>query len=327
MSDMKLTKVFFWLLIPLQQANAWAICPPALDRMIKEFPEWKEYGQPFQVEEITTGLTNHNFKVTFPARSYFVRLKSDNSGLLGLDADREYFCTQAAASLGIAPAILYYLPDEPAMALPYIAGKPLENNRESCQRVLTALRLFHQSGFTLPSIFCPYGVIRDYYRHATALRSDRHIPLASYVMPIVEEIRTVIPSFSQLVPCHLDLYSANFLDDGPKIWIVDCEYRAMADPLYVLATLASSKYMSLKDMQDLLKLYLDNPSERDFAYFYLLSILADVRWWLWSYIQKESSQIQAPYLDFADDSLYQIMQKTVHPYYRQSLDLLNGGDL
>lgn len=315
--------ISFFLFLILGYASAWAYLSPSLDRIIQELPEWKQNHQQFQVEEIASGLTNHNFKVIFPSCTYFVRLGCKNTTLLGLDPDREFFCTQAAATLGIAPGILVYLPDERAMAFPFIISKPPEKNRETYKQILSTLRQFHQSGIVIPSTFCPYQVILDYYRHATRLRPDRPIPSASYVLSIVEEIHTVIPHFRQLAPCHLDLFHLNFLDDGSKIWIIDWEYSAMADPLFDLATLVSSDRLSVEAMQELLELYMENPTEKDFAYLYLMSILADVRWWFWNYIQAEVSDISSQYLDFADVTLQLILQKTSHPQYQKSLYLLN----
>lgn len=315
-------KLCFLIFFCCQTSCAWGYFPYAIDQLIQELPEFKQFPDDYQVEKIDTGLTNQNFKIIFPTRTYFARLGSDNADLLGLNTDREVFCTKAAASMGIAPGIILYLSNEHAMVLPYIDSKPLEKNRASYGRMLTVLRQFHQSKIILPTTLCPYEVIKDYYRYARDLRPDHHIPLASHVLPIVEEIRTVIPRFRQITPCHLDLFFRNFLDDGEKIWIIDWEYSAMADPLFDLATLVSSDKLSFAEMKEILELYLNTPSEKDLAYLYLLSILADVRWWLWNHIQSESSQIESNYLDFADDSLFQIMQKTNHPQYQKSLQLL-----
>lgn len=322
----KFLRFYFWFLILLQSPFAWTSHSTKIDLLISKLPEYKQFDHLFRFEKIEGGLTNHNFKVIFPTQSYFVRLKSDNLELLGLNADREFFCTQTAASLGIAPSIILYLPEEHAMAFSYIASKPPEKNQAAYRRVLATVRHFHQSDVILPTIFCPYECINDYYRHAINLRPDHHIPLASYVLPIVEEIRTAIPRFGTLAPCHLDLYNLNFLDDGEKIWIIDWEYSAMADPLFDIATLVSSDRLTFSEMQDLLELYIESPTEKDLAYLYLMTLLADIRWWLWNYIQAEVSQIQSQYLDFADYSLYHILQKIAHPHYQESLRLLKAKD-
>jgi thiamine kinase-like enzyme len=43
-----------------------------------------------------------------------------------------------------------------------------------------------------------------------------------------------------LRPCHNDLLSANFIDDGERLWIVDWEYAGMGDPYFDLANFAAN---------------------------------------------------------------------------------------
>lgn len=321
---MKYTKHFLWLLILLQEACLCAWVPPQLESLIQELPEFLQYHSSYQVEKIEGGLTNHNFKVIFPKQTYFVRLASANGALLGLDLEREIACTNAAAELGIAPGIILYSPKERAIALPFIDAPPPKKNRAGYQRLLTTLRKLHQSGVAFPTLFCPYRAIEDYYWHATKLRAGQNIPDVPEILTIVHEIRSVIPQFRELSPCHLDLFNLNFLDDGQKIWIVDWEYSAMADPLFDLATLISSDRLSLSQMEELLELYLGCPMAEDYAYLFLLCILADIRWWLWNYIQVEISDIPVPYLEFADYTLGQIRQKVADPHYCQSLQLFDS---
>lgn len=323
---MTIAFLLFFLIFAFSYPLRGAFCatpyPPALKHLLRQLPEWEKFSLQVQIEKIETGLTNHNFKVIFPTQTYFVRLGSDNPTALGLNSDREHFCTQAAASLGIAPAVIKYLSEEHAMAFPFIESKPLQKSRENYQRVLSLLRQFHQSGFSLPTTFSPYDAIRDYYRHVTNLQLGRCAAYASYFLTIVEEIEKAVPSFREICPCHLDLYTLNFLDDGAKIFIIDWEYSAMADPLFDLATLVESDNLSLPEMQDLLDIYLDAPTREDFAYLYLMSILAHIRMGLWSCIQAEVSQIKTNYSAFADDSFNRALHKTRLPQYRESLLLI-----
>ncbi len=322
---MKTIKLWIIFLLVLKNFNLSALPSSALENVLHQLPEWKTFGDQVKIEKIESGLTNHNLKVSFPTKAYFVRMGADNPDVLGLDADREYICTKEAASLGIAPDILIYLPEEHIMVMPFIISKPFQKNQDTYQRTLSALRQFHTSRKRLPTTFCPYGVIRDYYRHAATLRADHHVPLASYLLAIVEEIRRAVPQFQKLAPCHLDLFSRNFLDDGSKVWIIDWEYSAMADPIYDLATWVSIDSLSLAEMQDMLELYFNSPpTPRDVAYLYLMSILADIRWGLWNLIQAEVSKIKANYLDYADELFYQAFQKAAHPHYKQSLLLLQS---
>lgn len=319
---MKTIRIFIILLASLKNIVLFALSSSALETLLHQLPEWGTFGDQVQIEKIETGLTNHNFKVVFPTKAYFVRMGSDRPDLLGIDPAREYVCAKQAADLGIAPNVLLYVPEDHTMVMPFIVSQPLQKNRLTTERILSALRQFHTCGKTLPTMFCPYGVIRDYYHHAMALRADHCVPFSSSLLPLVEEIRRAVPHFQQLVPCHLDLFSRNFLDDGNKIWIIDWEYSAMADPLYDLACWASVDSLSLAEMQELLELYLDSPAPRDLAYLYVMSILVDIRWGLWNLIQAEVSQIKANYSNYADELFNQAFNKAEHPQYQKSLLLL-----
>lgn len=295
--------------------------------ILPHFPEWKKFKNDVHIEPIEAGLTNKNFKISFPSKTYFVRICGKSKEILGLDALREVECTQQATALGIAPEVLFYNSEERFFVMPFIDSKPIEKNFETYAKMMPLLRLFHDSGKTLPTTFCPYGVISNYYQQALALRADHHIPLSAHLLKIVDEIRLCAPTFRKLVPCHLDLFYKNLLDDGKRMWIIDWEYGAMADPLYDLATCASSNYLTIEEMKELLALYLEEVKPQDFAYFYLMTILVDIRWGLWSLIQAEVSDIEVPYLDYADDAFYQALLKATHPQFKQSILILNSSDV
>lgn len=321
---MRLKNTLFIFIFFFQNLYVIAQYPASLESILHHLPEWKMLNQEVKIENIEGGLTNQNFKVIFPNNSYFIRTGSQNAHLLGLDSEREYFCTKEAAALGIAPHVLFYDSESHIMVMPFIESLPIKKDLITYRRVLSLLRQLHNSEIKLSNTFCPYDIIYNYYQHAVDLRHDQHVPLSSYLLSIVEEIRQVAPSYRNLVPCHLDLYSKNFLDDGNKIWIIDWEYSAMADPLYDLATLASADFLSLQEMQEILQIYLEKPTPQDFAYFYLMTILVDMRWAFWSLIQAEASQIKAPYLDYVDYFFQQIILRFNHPIYRNSLALLQA---
>jgi thiamine kinase-like enzyme len=315
----KLLGLFFlWQHTLLAMSN-----PQSLQDILKTLPEWEQQKHLVQIEKIETGLSNQNYKAIFPTQSYFVRIASSNASLLRSSCENEFISTKAASAMGIAPFVICYLPDQQAIIFPFINSKPMSKQPDSYKRLIRALTQFHDSNVALPTTFCPYETIQQYYLSAVELRASHHIPGDVQALKTVDEIRNAIPSFKKLVPCHLDLYHENCLDDGNRIWLVDWEYSAMADPLFDLATLASSEFMSLDEMKELINLYISDPQKKDLAYLYLMSILADTRWWLWCYIQAETSKVEADYLSFADWSFKNLLEKVAHPYYHQSLQIIN----
>ena len=57
------------------------------------------------------GITNHNFRATFGDHDVVIRIAGAETELLGIDRAAEHVATEAAAKLGIAPAVLAFLPE------------------------------------------------------------------------------------------------------------------------------------------------------------------------------------------------------------------------
>jgi aminoglycoside phosphotransferase (APT) family kinase protein len=70
------------------------------------------------------GITNRNYRVRFGARDYVVRLPGKDTGLLGIDREAERLANQAAARLGIAPAVA--AADEQAIVTEFVICRPVD---------------------------------------------------------------------------------------------------------------------------------------------------------------------------------------------------------
>ena len=78
---------------------------------------------PREVEPMTGGLTNVNFKVTTPERTVVVRLSGSDGDLLSIDRDAEHVNSRRAAESGAAPEVLRYLPEHHALIVAWIEGR------------------------------------------------------------------------------------------------------------------------------------------------------------------------------------------------------------
>lgn len=289
--------------------------------VLSQLPEWNE--EAAQIEPIAGGQTNHNFKLILPEQTYFIRMGSDAPGLLGLSSKREYECTYLASQTGFAPPVALYAPEAHIMITPFIESRPIQlNNPSTLKRMIATIKQCHLSGIVFPTLFCPYTVIDDYHHHALNVRPSDKPTLGFQTLKIVEDIKSVIPEFKTSCPCHLDLYSQNFLDDGKKIWMIDWEYSAMGDPLYDLATFLSANYLSAQEMKSVYELYADHPTVEEFAYLYLMTILVDIRWGFWCLIQAEVSTIDSNYEASGEFFFERTLIKASSPLYQEALDLM-----
>ncbi len=66
-------------------------------------------------------------------------------------------------------------------------------------------------------------------------------------------------SAHDLVPCHNDLLTANFIHDGERVRIVDWEYAGMNDRFFDLGNLAVNNGLEEDDELRLLEAYLERP--------------------------------------------------------------------
>src|SRR3954454_23461427 len=66
------------------------------------------------------GITNHNFRARFGATEVVLRIAGRDTALLGIDRGAEHVATQAAARLGIAPAVLAFLPAHSCLVTAFV---------------------------------------------------------------------------------------------------------------------------------------------------------------------------------------------------------------
>src|SRR3954470_2266434 len=69
------------------------------------------------VEPLSGGLTNTNYKVTTPAGAYVVRIASKDTGLLAIDRENEIHNTIAAAETGVGAPVVAALREHDALVL------------------------------------------------------------------------------------------------------------------------------------------------------------------------------------------------------------------
>src|SRR5512132_1904458 len=85
-------------------------------------------GRPRQLQELSGGLTNRNIKVTTPDGVYVARCTDTATNMLGIDRDREYHNTKAAAEAGVGARVIDYRPDLGILLLSYLEGQTLCND-------------------------------------------------------------------------------------------------------------------------------------------------------------------------------------------------------
>ena len=102
------------------------------------------------------------------------------------------------------------------------------------------------------------------------------------------------------VPCHNDLLTANFLDDGERVRIVDWEYAGMGDRFFDLGNLSVNNGFAEADDERLLAAYFGEPSTpRRFAALRLMRIMSDFREGMWGVVQTAISALDFDFDGYA----------------------------
>jgi thiamine kinase-like enzyme len=266
------------------------------------------------------GITNHNFRACFGETEVVLRIAGHQTELLGIDRASEHVATQAAAKLGIAPAVLAFIPEHSCLVTAFVPGVPLADSvlREPAAmvEVARALRAFHEHAPSLPTSFDVPQIARDYL----ALARDRGAELPAMAWDAARLAERIAEALSGpehgVVPCHDDLLAANLLGDGTRIWLVDWEYAGMGDRYFDLGNLSINNGFTDADDRALLAAYWDEPcTDRRFAALRLMRSMSDVREGLWGVLQLAISDLEFDFSGYADRHLRRLQATTADPRF------------
>ena len=257
---------------------------------------------PRQIEELSGGLTNRNFKVTTARGSFVARCTDTSQNLLDIDRDQEHYNTRAAERAGVGAPVIDYRPELGILLLGFLEGKTLCNEdfqrpgvvakaANSCralhagprfrgefdmfERQRGYLKTVQDNGFKLPT---------DYLRYADKFA----------------DIRAALRATDQTtVPCNNDLLAGNFVEDGDKVWLIDYEYSGNNDPCFELGNIWSECGLSLDQLDELVTTYDGRRLRHKIARARLQGIVAKYGWTLWGCIQNAAGAIDYDFWGWA----------------------------
>jgi thiamine kinase-like enzyme len=246
------------------------------------------------------GITNRNYRVRFGERDYVVRLPGKDTGLLGIDRQAERLANEAAAKLGIAPAVA--AADAKAIVTEFVVSRPVDPDalRADPAHVARALRAFHDSGAQLPTPFWVPDLLDDYGRIVAERGGSLPAEYAN-TRVLADRVAEALPLVDP-VPCHDDLLPANLLlVGGPRIMLVDWEYAGMGHRLFDLGNLAVNNEFDDEAETRLLSAYFDQdpPSGAQHAGLKLMRIMSDAREAAWGVVQGVISELDFDFAAYA----------------------------
>src|SRR5258708_7912149 len=232
---------------------------------------------------------------------YVIRVPGESTELLSIDRVNEVFNTKAAATTGIGPGVLEVVPDIDVMVLEFIEGRTMSaktlQSKEMAQRMATSFRRLHAAQRFLLD-FNMFRLIETYLEiveaHSVTIPADYRDRL-----PAIAEIeRAVNARPLPSVPCHNDLLSENFIDDGSALRIVDYELSGNNDPCFDLGNTAQEAEFDSGLRAALCEAYFGRPDPQQLARMNLFALMSDVGWTLWGAIQAKISTIDYDFVGY-----------------------------
>jgi thiamine kinase-like enzyme len=263
---------------------------------------------------LSGGITNHNFRVTLGGDEYVIRVHGAGTALLGIDRHAERQASEAAAELGIAPAVVAAYED--CLVTRFIACEPLGPGdvvAGHVEEIARALRRFHDSHAQLPTRFWVPNLLDD-YAATVRKRGVRLPPAYAEAIAVAGLIAMALPLYEPR-PCHNDLLAGNMIralngrdDRAGALLIVDWEYAGMGHPCFDLGNLSVNNDFHQADDERLLRAYHEEPpSDARRATLALMRILSDAREAAWGVVQAEISE-----LDFDFDRYARVHFERLH---------------
>ncbi len=273
-----------------------------------------------EVSPLVGGITNLNYLVTDAGARYVVRLGTDivEHHVMRFN---ELAAGRAAHEAGLSPAIVHAEPG--VTVIEYIESKTLTEDDIRApgmlEKIVPLVRACHDQ---IPNflhgpalIFWVFHVIRDYASMLENTDSSHcgHLP---EFRRISDSLESTAGPFD-IVFGHNDLLSANFLDDGKRLWLIDWDYAGFNTPLFDLGGLASNNGLSEAQEVLLLELYFDAPVAGDLMRRYQAMKCASLlRETMWSMVSEQTSALDVDFAAYTAENLGRF--QSAYEYFRQT---------
>jgi thiamine kinase-like enzyme len=277
-------------------------------------------GRTAQVEVLGGGITNRNFKVTLDDGAYVLRIGGKDTELLGIDRRVEHEASLAAAAVGVGPEVVAFIEPEGYLVTRFVGGAVIgpEAVRESeaLRRIAQSLRAVH-AGPPIAARFDSFRVVEAYA--ATAATHGVSVPAAferaRKTAALVERARGAVPER----PCHNDLLTANFIDDGSRIRIVDWEYAGMGDVFFDLANFSVNNGLSDDETAAFLRAYFGDVRPEHERALTLMRYMSDFREAMWGVVQQALSDLDFDFRSYAEQHFDRLERTASERAFRKSL--------
>jgi thiamine kinase-like enzyme len=265
----------------------------SVEEIVERIRLWK--GEEVTVSPLSGGLTNSNYLVETGGVRYVMRIPGPSTELLAVDRENERHNAEAAATTGVAPRILEYLPEINVMVVEFIDGETMSAERlrspAMARRIGSSLKRLHA--------FDMFRLVEFYL----GVCDEHGVTMPGGFRDRMRQVAEVAQAFGerpeQTRPCHNDLLAENYIDDGTQLWILDFEYSGNNDPCFELGDTAQECGFDQELRSVLCGAYFGEARADLLGRMNLQAVMADVGWTLWAAIQARISPIDYDFWGWA----------------------------
>lgn len=271
-----------------------------IEEVVKKIEDWQ--GKDITIASLSGGLTNTNYRVEVAGMPYFVRVPGASTDLLAIDRNNEYYNARAASEAGVAPKILYHIPEYNVMIIEFLDGRTMSkdilNGPGRPTRMAQAIRKLNQG----PRFLLDFNMFRltEYY---LSLCSERDIKIPDGYTERMDTVNCIEQAMNvkplATVPCNNDLLAENYIDDGKQLWLIDYEYSGNNDPTFELGNTCQEMEFNDEQIAEVCAAYFGEVKLNMIARMKLNMIMSDVGWGLWAAIQAKISTIEFDFWGWA----------------------------
>jgi thiamine kinase len=219
----------------LSSAAALGVIPPSALACI---PGCEAGRPPHAIAALRGGTVNKSFRVDTRAGSFVLRLNGDAGALLGANHGREARLHAAAALAGVAPQLIYADLAERFMIMRYVAGAAWEVSDfarpQRLRKLGATLRTLHCIAPPAVAPFDLAAILRGHAANLIAAQPAERVLLESLMEKADTALALCARGGREATIVHNDLDHSNLIE-GERLYLIDWEYAAVADPLFDLA--------------------------------------------------------------------------------------------
>lgn len=250
-----------------------------------------------QMKATDSGMTNRLFHFATEDREYLLRIPGEGSKYL-VDRKQENWVYHMLEGKGITDPILYLDPDSGIKVTEYISNARCcdTQNMEEVRRCIRHLAHFHDLKLTGNIHFDLYEKLEE-YEQGCSHDIRNYYPDYDTVRAGILELKHILEaSPKEYCICHVDPVPDNFLIRSDKIFLIDWEYAAMADPHMDIAMFCIYAGYSKEQIDQVIGFYFkDGCSEVIRRKIYCYIAISGLLWTVWCEIKRDSGVLFEEY--------------------------------